>query len=51
MNLASSYRQAGRIDEAITLLEAVLADSERLLGPEHPATRAARDALRTWRGA
>ena len=42
-NLASSYWQAGRTTEAITLLERVLADRERLLGEEHPDTTAAAD--------
>jgi hypothetical protein len=31
--------------------EAVLAERGRLLGPQHPDTRAARDALRAWRRA
>jgi hypothetical protein len=44
-NLATSYSQAGRTNDAITLLEAVLADSERLLGPEHPNTLTARAYL------
>jgi tetratricopeptide (TPR) repeat protein len=46
-NLATSYSQAGRTNDAITLLEAVLADSERLLGPEHPDTLTARANLAT----
>ncbi|WP_375502712.1 tetratricopeptide repeat protein, partial [uncultured Jatrophihabitans sp.] len=44
-NLASSYWSAGRTGDAITLLEAVLADSKRLLGPEHPDTLTARANL------
>src|SRR5262249_50239950 len=32
------YRGAGRTAEAITVYEAVLADCERLLGPDHPDT-------------
>ena len=35
-NLASSYRQAGRTTDAITIEERVVADSERLLGPRTP---------------
>jgi tetratricopeptide (TPR) repeat protein len=45
-NLAWSYWQAGRIGEAITILEQVTADRE-LLGPEHPHTLAARANLAT----
>jgi hypothetical protein len=48
-NLASSYRSAGRTGEAIELQERVLADSERILGAEHPDTIAARDMLAAWR--
>ncbi|MFF8293552.1 tetratricopeptide repeat protein [Streptomyces sp. NPDC016309] len=38
VNLAVSYRQAGRTDKAITILERVVADRERLLGDNHPNT-------------
>ncbi|MFG2820029.1 tetratricopeptide repeat protein [Kitasatospora sp. NPDC048365] len=38
----ASYRQAGRTGEAIGLLERVVADSERLLGHDHPDTLTAR---------
>ncbi|MFE3110637.1 tetratricopeptide repeat protein, partial [Kitasatospora indigofera] len=48
-NLASSYRQVGRTDEAIAFGERVLADRQRLLGDDHPHTRMAADALRNWR--
>jgi tetratricopeptide (TPR) repeat protein len=44
-NLASSYWQAGRTADAITILEEVAAESVRLLGPEHPDTLAARANL------
>jgi tetratricopeptide (TPR) repeat protein len=37
-NLAAAYRSAGRIEEAIPLLERTLADHERLLGSDHPNT-------------
>ena len=37
-NLAASYQQAGRTNDAITIKERVLADRERLLGDEHPDT-------------
>ena len=37
-NLASAYRAAGRLAEAITLHEQVLADLERILGPSHAST-------------
>ena len=49
-NLAASYWQAGRTGEAIALLERVLADSERLLGEEHPDTLTARVVLRKLAG-
>ena len=44
-NLASSYRSAGRTNDAITLEEAVLADSERILGADHPNTLITRSNL------
>ncbi|MFF3788022.1 tetratricopeptide repeat protein [Streptomyces sp. NPDC001933] len=37
-NLAASYQQAGRTDDAINLLKQALAEYERLLGNEHPDT-------------
>ncbi|MGX6608286.1 tetratricopeptide repeat protein [Micromonosporaceae bacterium Da 78-11] len=45
VNLATSYRWAGRTAEAITIDETVLADAERLLGVDHPDTLTARDNL------
>jgi tetratricopeptide (TPR) repeat protein len=36
--LASAYRGAGRLVEAIPLYERTLAGRERLLGPDHPST-------------
>ncbi|MGA5559242.1 tetratricopeptide repeat protein [Streptomyces lavendulocolor] len=36
VNLAVSYGQAGRTDKAITILERVVADRERLLGGTAP---------------
>ena len=44
-NRAMSYRAAGRTAEAIPLLERTLADCERVLGADHPDTRAAREDL------
>jgi tetratricopeptide (TPR) repeat protein len=44
-NLAASYWQAGRTDEAIQLQETVLSDSQRILGPDHPDTLTARSNL------
>ncbi|WP_106410449.1 tetratricopeptide repeat protein [Pseudofrankia saprophytica] len=44
-NLAFAYGQAGRIDEAISLLEQVVADTARQLGDEHPSTLIARGHL------
>ena len=40
--LADSYVAAGRLAEALTVVEAALADRERTLGPQHPDTVAAR---------
>ncbi|MFF3539696.1 tetratricopeptide repeat protein, partial [Streptomyces sp. NPDC002466] len=40
-----SYQQAGRTEEAINLLEHVLADRERLLGNQHPHTLTTRANL------
>ena len=44
-NLASSYRQAGRTNDAIKIEEQVVGDRERILGPEHPNTLTARANL------
>jgi hypothetical protein len=44
-NLAMSYWAAGRTVEAILLLERTLADCERVLGADHPDTKAARKDL------
>ena len=40
-NLASTYRDAGRLDKAITLYEQILEDS-RVLGADHPSTLTSR---------
>jgi hypothetical protein len=40
--LASSYRAAGRKQEGAALQDRVVADSERLLGSDHPSAKAAR---------
>jgi hypothetical protein len=39
-NLAVAYREAGRLEQAIPLLEQTLTDSRRLLGEEYPLTKA-----------
>ncbi len=44
------YRAAGRTAEAIPLLERTLADCERMLGADHPDTRAAREDLAALTG-
>ena len=44
-NLASAYRDAGRVDEAIPLFEQNFEDRTRILGPRHPDTLTARDNL------
>ena len=46
-NLATAYREAGRLDDAITLFEQNLKDFENLLGPHHPDTLTARNNLAT----
>jgi len=44
-SLAAAYRDAGRVSEAVPLLELILAGRERRLAAEHPRTLAARDNL------
>ena len=44
-DLASAYREAGRMTEAVPLLERALAAEERLLGDRHPSTLASRNNL------
>ena len=44
-NLASAYKSAGRLDEAITLYKHVIADCTRVLGDDHPNTLASRNNL------
>jgi ATP-binding cassette subfamily B protein len=41
-HLARASLAAGRIDEAVALLEQVLATRERVLGPDHPSTLGSR---------
>ena len=43
--VANAYTSAGRTGEAVELGEQVLADRERILGPEHPDTLEARGNL------
>jgi hypothetical protein len=49
-NLAMSYQAAGRTADAISLYERTLTDRERALGPDHPRTKAAREALTALTG-
>ncbi|MCP3879631.1 MAG: ATP-binding protein, partial [Sulfitobacter sp.] len=44
-NLAYAYESAGRVNDAITLHEQVLADRERILGSDHPDTLSSRNNL------
>ena len=44
-NLAAAYESAGRLEEAIPLLERTLADAERVLGADHPQTLTSRNNL------
>ncbi|MFE9531211.1 tetratricopeptide repeat protein [Streptomyces sp. NPDC006631] len=46
-NLAASYQEAGRNDEAIPIKERAVVDLERLLGNDHPNTLIARSNLAT----
>ena len=41
-DLASTYRDAGRLDKAIALYEQILEDSIRVLGSDHPGTLTSR---------
>lgn len=41
-NLAAAYEAAGRLSDAITVLQSLLAEREAKLGPGHPATLAVR---------
>ena len=41
-SLAGAYRDAGRLDKAITLYEQILEDSIRVLGLDHPSTLTSR---------
>ena len=45
-NLAYAYREAGRLDEAITLYEQVTNDCARILGEDHPLTKTVRENLK-----
>jgi tetratricopeptide (TPR) repeat protein len=45
LSLTRSYSDAGRINEAIPLLEDTLVAFERVLGPDHPNTLASRNNL------
>ena len=44
-NLASAYRDVGRVNEAIMLFEQALAGRERVLGADHPHTVTTRNNL------
>jgi thioredoxin-like negative regulator of GroEL len=47
-NLAHFRGQAGRVDEAVRELQALLEDRRRVLSPDHPATLRTRSNLATW---
>jgi thioredoxin-like negative regulator of GroEL len=49
-NLAMCYLAAGQTTEAIPLLKRTLADSKRLLGANHPDTKAVRANLASLTG-
>jgi tetratricopeptide (TPR) repeat protein len=44
-SLATAYHAAGRLDEAIPVLERTLTDRERTLGDTHPPTVTTRNNL------
>jgi len=44
-NLALTYQAAGRLDEAIPLLERTVTDCEQVLGETHPSTLTLRNNL------
>ncbi|MEU8393665.1 tetratricopeptide repeat protein, partial [Nonomuraea sp. NPDC048892] len=44
-NLAGAYQSAGDLVRAVSLYEATLADSERVLGGDHSTTRTVRGNL------
>jgi hypothetical protein len=44
-DLARAYREAGRVADAVPLVEQTLATRERLLGADHPRTLASRNNL------
>ena len=46
-NLATAYQDAGRLEEAIALLERTLTDAEHVLGGTHPDTLGSRNNLAT----
>lgn len=46
LDLASSSREAGRVDEAVGLTERVLVAAERVLAPRHPLAERARELHR-----
>ena len=50
-NLAIAYRDAGRLDDTVLLLERVAMELDRVLGPQHPHTVTARESLAHARAA
>uniref|UniRef100_UPI003A848506 tetratricopeptide repeat protein n=1 Tax=Kitasatospora sp. SC0581 TaxID=3394360 RepID=UPI003A848506 len=46
-NLAHAYREVGRTEDALHLLEQVLPDHEQVLGTDHPSTLSTRHSLAT----
>ena len=44
-DLARAYREAGRVADAVPLVEQILAARERLFGADHPSTLASRNNL------
>ncbi|HEY2665545.1 MAG TPA: tetratricopeptide repeat protein [Actinomycetota bacterium] len=47
--MAGSYQSAGRTPEAIAIGEQVLAERDRILGPDQPDTLMTRNKLPTFR--
>ena len=44
-NLAAAYFSAGRLTDAVAVLQRALSDCERYLGPDHQMTQTVRENL------
>jgi hypothetical protein len=48
-NLASTYREQGRWDEAFALMETCFQRRRQILGERHPYTQSSLNTLNSWR--